>query len=379
MKNKIFIGIILSLISLVLGYYFYITAFAYETVYVSDLNQHIRVSQLLFNPEFYTENYLPHIEGYLLFHIVIKVVSLFTNGNYELSSAIVLSLSCILTILIVIFYWSKLLKRKLKNDEIFLIILLIFVAGLPLLGKLYLPQGTPTPWHNPTLLFSRPFAIVSFFSFYNLLINKNNKIPKIEMFIFSVSTILSCYAKPSFVFVFISTAGIIVLINILADKFKCFKWAVNILLLVTPTLILLLYQYTLSFSNNLTMIIRFGSFLRLDLISVIIASLAVLAFPIIHLLTNYKKIKYKVLLIMGYSTFLMGWMQQYFLDVKEFSYGDFSWGYFISIFLLYLVTLIDLKGHSVKTNILTYAIYIIQFFFGVIYLIKQMNLEGFLL
>ena len=369
----------IALATILMLVYFYKTAFAYTFVYASDTAAHIRVAQLLFNPEFNTLNYLPHIEGYMLFHISLKILSQFTSHNYEIAASIIQTFMNLAVVFISMFYFKRNYRNNMSMSDFIFIILTIFVVALPLTGQVYLPQGVGSIWHNSTYIFMRPFGLISVFSF--IAIYKDYEkcyINKGMLLLFSIVTFLSCFSKPSFVFTFLPVAGLYTLFQMYKYKLKNFKFAMGLLLAVTPTVLLLLFQYSLAFHDNLTIAIKFGTFLNLTLFESFVATLSVIIFPLSLLICYKDQIKNKLLLFMSWMTFIFGWLQYYFLITVEVAYGDFGWGYFFSIYLLYLVSLFELlvKEKSNKKMCLV-GLFIIQSLIGLYYFYHQLMLGGY--
>lgn len=378
-NKKIALIVIYGLVFIAMACCFYATAFYDARIYASDLPHHVRVAQLLFNPEFYSLNFLPHIEGYLLFHIFIKGFSVFIGHNYELAASLLLAFANVATCLIVAKIANKLLKRKLRFIEHLIIIGSVFVIGLPLLGKFYLPQGTPNVWHNPTLTFSRPLGLICFWSFYEILEkSKLNKKYYFNLLVFSISAVLCCYAKPSFVFVFLPVAGCYTIYYLFKAKFKNIMLGILLFIAVIPTLLLLIYQYSLSFENNLTIILQFGTFLNLSLWDSFLATLAIALFPLSYIILFAKNLVFKKYLLMSWLTFGVGWLQYFFLTTKEVAYGDFCWGYFMSMFVLYSATIIELFGQEKsKKKHLILGLFGLQLILGIYFFITQWMMKGF--
>ncbi|MDI9519087.1 MAG: hypothetical protein WBH68_01765 [Erysipelotrichaceae bacterium] len=354
-----------------MGISFYKGVYPIEGNYVSDLPCHILISQHIKYNELPTNNICSFVPPYKLFHIFVAASSYLTNRNYELASVLVLVLTQIILYLLMLYYYKKIFKpKKINLSDLLIIFSLIIISSLPFKnGNLYLPQGGPNIWHNPTYIFLRPFSLVSFFNFYLLSKNENDA-KSINFIIFSIATLLSTYSKPSFSLPFLFASGILVAISLFKNKFKNIKYGIKMFVSVLPTLVLMFYQY-LSVNNfgALNTSIKFGTFLNLSFSDSIIASFCSLLYPIIssiYILKHEKNTKY--LQIVSWSYMIVSWLQYYFLYQTSFNNGDYAWGYFAALFFIYYINTITLLSNGLFKKIKTiYILFIIQTVFGTIY------------
>lgn len=378
-KNFVFI-IFLSFIFLLMGISFYKGAYPIKGNYVSDLPSHILISQYVKYTELPTNDIYSFVPPYKLFHIFVAATSYLTNRNYELSSVLVLVITQIILYMLMIYYYKSIFKPKeITLSDLLIIFSLIIISSLPFKnGNLYLPQGSPNVYHNPTYIFLRPFSLVSFFNFY--LLSKNETDSKnINFIIFSIATLLSTYSKPSFSLPFLCSAGILVAISLLKNRFKNIKYGIKMFVSVLPTLILMIYQYlSVNTFGILNTSIRFGTFLNLSFSDSIIASFCALLYPIIssiYILKHVKNTKY--LQIIAWSYMFISWLQYYFLYQTNFNNGDYAWGYFQGLFFIYYINTITLLSNGLLIKIkIVYILFIMQTLFGIIYfLIYLFNLD----
>lgn len=354
-----------------MGITFYKGAFPIEGNYISDLPCHVLISQYIKYTEIPANDICSFAPPYKLFHLFVAVGSFLTNRNYEISSVLILVLSQIAIFILMIYFYKKEFKKsqQITFKEIIVIFSMLFIVALPFKnGELYLPQGSPNVWHNPTYIFLRPFSIVSFFSFYSIYKN-DKKLNNILIYIiFSISTLLSTYAKPSFSLSFLTASGIIVLISLIKNRFKNFKQSIKILLSVVPSLLLMIYQYMyVSNYNALNTGIKFGTFLNLNLFDSIISTFCALILPLIGTLLILKY-NYKKLLNLVWLYTFVSWIQYYFLYQINYNNGDFAWGYFLALFITYyVIIMIIMANQKTKFNLLFWIIYFIQTMTGIIY------------
>lgn len=363
-------------------YIFYESAFLVPGRGISDLRCHIKIAQNIKVIDFVAPG-CSFAPPYKFYHFFTALLSFLTGRNYELSSAIVLTSSQIATYFITLHIFElevngfekKLWKRILSIST-------LIVIALPYKFYLYLPQGSPNVWHNPTYVVMRPFALISFYSFYKIIEFENKFTEKCRKYylLFSISTLISVIAKPSFVLTFLFAAGIFVLIRIIKERFNNIMFGFKLFLSVLPTLIVLFWQYIfIKQFEILHTSISFGTFLKLNLFDSFYATFCAIIFPFSATLAVFKNDKYKNVLKIGWLNVLVGWLQYYFLIQETSPTGDFAWGYMFSLYLLYLfliISIFDTIKSDKKNNVIYYVsiiLYIVQLFCGVYYFYIVLN------
>jgi hypothetical protein len=108
----------------------------------------------------------------------------------------------------IIFSYEPNLKTKLFNKNSLLTLALFFCFAIPdpysifVLGQLSVGKFIPIVWHNSTLTFVFPFAILLFWVQLKVLDSKE-LVTKFQILILSILVILNIIIKPSFVMVYI--------------------------------------------------------------------------------------------------------------------------------------------------------------------------------
>ena len=221
----------------------------------------------------------------------------------------------------------------------------------------YLGAFGQNPFHNATYIATRPFAIISFFLFARILANYEEKPYSPDYLWFSLSLLLTTLTKPSFTFIIVPTAGLILLYRLIHSKGK--NWKATLLFAATavPTFCVLLYQFSAVFEPVDTSGehgIGFGVLEVWHIFSnhVLVAILLVTAFPIIVLILNFKELKSNTLLRTSWAIFLVSLVECAFLFEKGFrkSHGNFFWGYMHgqSILFIAAIALVLLQTLRVK-------------------------------
>lgn len=144
---------------------------------------------------------------YPLWHMLVAgLIRLGVPGNH--SAALVTSICNGATFFLVDYYLIKRLGNELPETVLsFLAATLLFVGPfyIPWYNEnLYLGQGSPNVWHNPTNLCVRPFAVLSFFLLVEIVEQaKDARRDKKLMMIAGAVLLISILAKPSWLQVFI--------------------------------------------------------------------------------------------------------------------------------------------------------------------------------
>ena len=198
----------------------------------------------------------------------------------------------------------------------------------------YLGAFGQNPFHNATYIATRPFAIISFFLFSRILARYEDTPYYPDYLWFSSALLLTTLTKPSFTFVLVPAAGLLLLYRLIRCRGK--NWKATLLFAATaiPTFCALIYQYLAVFDPSDTSGEHGIGFGFLDVWHIFanhvsIAILLVIAFPVVVLLFNFKELKINTLYRTSWSIFLVSLLEAAFLFEKGFrkSHGNFFWGY----------------------------------------------------
>ena len=365
--------LLIVLLFVLMGIYFYNVSFNYE---LSDIAPHLEGAiDMKSFLEVYsiTPQRTIHV-SYPLYHILVNILGFICFKNYALASSILLCGSILATYLIMLKMTND-LGIEINYKTLWIMFLLNLMICFPFNGKLYLPQGSPNVWHNPTFLVMKPFALLSFYSFCMFIKNRKNN----YLLIFMISCFLSVIAKPSFTIVFLPIAGIVTLVILFKDFKANFIFSLKLLLAVLPTLIILIIQYVITLDVDSGIVIRIGGFQNLSYFSMIAATISALFYPIMFLVLNRNRINFKFELLLSYLIYAFAWIQYFILDEAQYNHGNFAWGYYTALFVLYFITTLNLIKINEKKNIIIYAILAIQIIFGLIYFINIFMMKGYLL
>lgn len=240
--------------------------------------------------------------------------------------------------------------------------------SLLLVSMLYVPTGyrfpgirfayigvfSPNPFHNATYNAARPFAILSFFLFGAILPEYEKKTDLKKFVGFGISLLLATLTKPSFTFVLVPAAGLIMLYRLIRSRFRGFWAALKLGLTFVPTFAVLLYQFFGVFGpvEEAERGIGFGllTVWKHYCENVFLAVLLAAAFPLVVLLCHVKELKRQGIYRFSWQLYLVSLAEFVLLYEKGFRLVDanFSWGYMYGIFFVFVSSLLLLIGDSIK-------------------------------
>jgi len=221
----------------------------------------------------------------------------------------------------------------------------------------YLGVFTPNPYHNATYLAARPFTIVAFFAFVEILsfYEENKKWYCREYGIFSVALFMATMTKPSFTLVFVATAGWIMLWRWLRSGGKGWRAFLQLGIYFIPTFAALLYQYSGVFTGGngeREKGIGFGIFTAWATVCDNIPRAVLLgtAFPLAVLVFQNRRVLQNKLLLFGWQFFGIGFATFALLFEKGYRmvHLNFAWGYMYGLFFLQVVSLGALLKDTAK-------------------------------
>ena len=214
----------------------------------------------------------------------------------------------------------------------------------------YIGYQNATIWHNSTYICMKLLAVFVLWYFLKLMDTYKEKLPVKKWFVFTGLVALSTGIKPSFLMVFAPVMAIMLLIDWLKgakfSKVFCFG------LTVIPSLLIILWQNMVLFGSDTgnSFIIKPFYTLAARSDNPKVALLFSVLFPaivgIFHIKDVWKdKLYFGSLLVWGFG-FL-----EVFLFVESGTRSkdsNFMWGYSISLFILFLISLVrwvrDLKN-----------------------------------
>ncbi|MBQ8230343.1 MAG: hypothetical protein IJZ34_00225 [Lachnospiraceae bacterium] len=312
---------------------------------------------------------------YPLFFKLGALFHLFLN-NPELSIALAVTVLNSLSPLVLKYYMNKILMKECDGNEsqtgkkqlwlgllitagvftVFFVSMVYPPKGiyLPGIKNNYVGVFTPNPFHNATYNATRPFAIVAYFLFGKILTEYEDKMNRKDQLLFALFLFLTTITKPSFTFVLVPTAGLIMVYRIIKTKFRNFVPSVKLGLCFVPTFAALIYQFFGVFAPSADgeSGIGFGiaTAWKLHCDNIPLAIGLALGFPIFTLMVNYKQLKQDKWYRFSWQMLVISLAEVLFMYEKGFRLPDmnFSWGYMHGIFFVFVSSLIVLIRRTWK-------------------------------
>lgn len=210
--------------------------------YESDTVEHIEILKQYFAGE----KYIPHP----LWHYGTYLISEISQIQVE-NSAVIFSSILMVCWVILIFYFIKQQlqltdKPKKFNSSYYILLTLVILMVGPLIIPgdyiIYLGKGSPNIWHNITIWVVKPFA---FLTIVSILIAIQANDSKYYFFAYILS-VISLFAKPSFIIMFLPAIFLVAIIN----KYFTKDFWIFYGTLALTSLIILLYQFSNTFSKS---------------------------------------------------------------------------------------------------------------------------------
>lgn len=337
--------------------------------------------------------YILNENPYFVWHFLVKVIYNVFRIPIEHSAATV-SAATALFLYLLINYIVKCFYNVQKSELISFLVLLVGPIYIPWFNpNIYLGQGSPNTWHNPTNLIVKPFAVVCFFIIVFLLdsIHKDRKIEKGQFFGLSVFLLLSVLAKPSFLQGFIPGLGMYMVFFSIKEKFKYIKQYLLICLMFVPSVVWMMWQFIVAFytgKQGAGIGIGWLEVLSRNSPNVAISMLLLLLFPVIYLITNISRIYRDTDIQLVICWEVAAWLESalFYENGKRKGSGNFGWAQLVSVFVLWVVIFIhfvkdvkemgmDDKKELVKNSVL-FVVFLLHLFCGILYLFYLIAVDG---
>lgn len=245
----------------------------------------------------------------------------------------------------------------------------------------YLGVFSPNPFHNATYLAARPFTVLSFFAFAELVDECEDRLDLRKTLWFSGILLLATMTKPSFTLIFSAVAGCVLLWKLIRKGFRNFGKILPIGCAFLPTFIDLLYQYSGVFTGTTEAGEEAG--IGLEYMGVWgeycdnhgLAVLLVMLFPLVVLLFHFRDLLRVTVYRLSWELYGAGLVSFVLLYEKGYrkSHGNFCWGYMAGIFFVVSVSLLMLLKDSVGKRerlwklALMWGTFLIHVVFGILY------------
>ncbi|MCF8295990.1 MAG: hypothetical protein K9J13_00475 [Saprospiraceae bacterium] len=150
-----------------------------------------------------------------LIYYLIKATAFFSDDYFlcAISISFWMGITTLLKFVTILYLLNTLLLKEI-NSKILVAISLCFINPIPLLTLFtatplmkYSGYIRPTIWHNPTIIFVMPFAIMLFFITYSFI----EKYSQRKLIYILLLVFINVILKPSYIFIFIPAYSIFVL------------------------------------------------------------------------------------------------------------------------------------------------------------------------
>lgn len=364
--NSLYLGIVF-----IISYYF--IQMQISGIIVSDTLQHLAFLDQYLNGEIYIPHPLWHLGSYY----TSKIIGANVGTGASVFTALLISFYAF-----IIYKIAKSIDDKSNNETKWFLVTMIALTIGPFFVKslnpyIYMGPGSPSIWHNVTLLAVKPFALLSIYFTIRYLSNEKNKFLLAAI----LTVVVSIFAKPNFIIVFLPSLFLYIVLKKYFDK-KRIIFAVVIALL---SIAALAYQFANQYnggeaSSGGSIIFDFLGVWSKYTPSVTISILMALGLPALISFFNYRSvknneyIKFSWLLVL-FSMILFACFAE---SGKRYAEGNFSWSWHISLSLIYIFTLIEyFKNYFQMKPFVRYSLLIIilyQVYVGWYFLIGM--LEG---
>lgn len=327
--------------------------------------------------------------SYPIWQLLIAGISVLLGAPIEVGAAIGTGL---LNVLSYLFIYRYLVQDNQKRKRWILVLTSLFM----LIGPLYMPwfnsdvylgQGTPNIWHNPTTLCVRPFAVITYMLIIKILdkYESGEAIGKKNWLLLSGFVLICNLAKPSFFQILVPGLGIYLLILLANTKGKAFLFCVKIVVAFIPSAMVILLQFVISFmisgsaGEGNGIIISWFEVLRAYTPDLPTSLFLVFAFPTYVLITNYKELRNKDVQLTLYM-FIAGFLEAAMLAESGYRrlHGNLTWGYMLAIFFVYMTAFKyfikknrEYDYESIKERVIVaigWVLLILQLFIGIYYI-----------
>lgn len=379
---------IASVLFLLFCVYYFVILY---TRVATDIQEHIMVSY-----NFVTANG-PLTPNFLYFILVAALAGFSKYKSlYYFSSILLLAFAVALKYVANVFYIHTVDTDKLltNNKIILLSIALLFVFCLPGADffkndNYYLGQSAPNVWHNSTVIFLFPFAIMLFFETYNLLTGFTTR----KWAAVALLIIVNALIKPSFLFTIIPLMATWTFFNgkTTSSKSKLsiyFLCAIGTAVILVEYFLIYILNKPLSGSNhgqNSSVSIEPFAVWEYYSSSILISVITSFLFPILFfILTKGSIIKDK---LVKFAT--INWLAGLLLFVffieggKAKYHGNFGWQMIIGNYLLFFILAIKLLLLSATRKLAVFKIKILimvlllHIVWGLVYFFKVVILKSY--
>jgi len=303
-----------------------------------------------------------YLWAHAIWHFLVILFSFITNGSFPVAGFLVTLSSIVLMALV----QYNLLKPILLANGISLWWGVIIAIGLNLVANIYLYAiwdkklyfgylGLIT-YHNPTIILLRPLAIFVFI--WALRCFQAPSPVWRQVAIAAILSILATITKPSFAICFLPALGLMILWYFLRKR--PLDWNMIILGFMLPTLLVLAWQYWMTYLSKDASSIEFAPFGVMNMYSAYLGQKFLLSilFPAMVTVFYLKDTIKDNRMLLAWVTLALGSFYTYFLGESgyRFMHGNFLWSGEIALLVIFCISTLffieKIKENSLKTVLL---------------------------
>lgn len=292
------------------------------------------------------------VQYYPFWHISTKIWMKVFQSSLAAAGGCISGLCCAVAFLAVCEFFKK---NDIKPNKVLAIIcafLLFIVMGLYLPWynlEIYAEQGSPNVWHNPTQIAVRPFGTIAFLLIAQQVsrIRKEQWEPNLQLkpaIGIGILLIFANLAKPSFAQILYPALFLMEIWYLIVSRGKALKMGVQLALACFPSLLVMLAQFLLlskELDGSGGIVLSFLGFWRATTRNIPLAFVMVTAFPLLMAARDLWKRHFSPDTLLAWLMFFCGCIEKAFLAEAgpRFLDGNFSWGYNLGLFFIWLVSL----------------------------------------
>lgn len=216
----------------------------------------------------------------------------------------------------------------------------IFIFSIP--NRMYFGYVYPNPWHNPTYLLLRLFALMVFFLTSRVLYKKASIG---DVLAAAVLILLATKAKPNFTLIFLPALAIYGLMH--WQRLKELNWWYVIVGLGLPALGVLAAQYYITYSGGdvdqiLFRPLRIFVYFVTNIPTAALYFLLSILFPLMVTIKYWRETKNERSFILAWLAFALGtFLALGFMEKVNIGSLNFWWGSMIGLFILNVETVVQ--------------------------------------
>lgn len=276
---------------------YYIFTELTKGVITKDFPSHMEGAELILDGQLLT---LLKADSYPLWQIFVALTAALFRMPVAAATALVCSLLNVADFLLIIRFFNHYEFRAKTIAPLSCALLLLGPMYLPWYNpNIYLGQGTPNVWHNPTTICVRPFALATFLLIIHLLKKgeEQKECRRKEFTILSVMLVCCNLAKPSFMQGLIPGLGLYFVLKLVRQRGKNLMFYLKMAAAFVPCVLLLAIQWVISFQSSPSaeggIVISLFEVMKRYSPNILISTVLGMAFPLYVMIGRWKTVRKK--------------------------------------------------------------------------------------